>query len=175
MSWLDVVLLGVVALLVALGAKRRLSGLVVGVGALLLFRLLLGVFGSSVWVGLAFALLAGLLLGLLGRSLSAARRASPRLASVLGGVGGGLLGLLLVLAVVTSLPIERNINDQIVYPPQRLPLSLRGAVTASAAVDLGRDILLYPLLVEAGMRERSGILEGLHGFFVVGEPWNRRG
>lgn len=174
MTWLDVVFFGLIALLAALGAKRRLSGLVVGVGALLLFRLLLGVFSSSPWVGVAFALLAGLLLGLLGRSLSVARRTAPRLSSMLGGVGGGLLGLLLVLAVATSLPIERNVNDQIVYPPQRLPLSLRSAVTASAVVDLGRDILLYPLLVEAGMRERSGILAGLHGFFVVGEPWNRR-
>jgi hypothetical protein len=174
MSWLDLVLFGLVALLSAFGAKRRLTGLAVGVGALVLFRLLLVVFVNSPWVGLAFALSAGVLLGLLGRSLIPQRRGSALPGTLLGGVGGFVLGLLLVFATVTSLPIERNLNDQIVYPPRLLPLSVRAAVIESRLVAVGRDILLYPLLVRDGVLEPSAVTAGLHRFFVVGEPWERR-
>lgn len=173
MTWLDLVLWGLVALLSAFGAKRRMTGLMVGLGALVLFRLLLGVFARSSVAGLVFAAVAGLLLGLLGRSLIPRRRGPSLPATLLGGLGGFLLGLVLVLATVTSLPIERNINDQIVYPPRLLPLSMRAAVIDSELVGLGRDILLYPLLVRDGLIEPSSVLNGLHYFFVVGEPWGR--
>ncbi len=174
MTWLDVVLLVWIAALTALGAQRKMTGLLVGVGGVALLRILLVVFAHNAAVGLLFALAAGLLLGFAGRALIQRRRGSALPAVVLGGVGGFLLGVVFVLVTVTSLPIERNLNNQLVYPPRDLPLNLRGAVINSRLVSLGRDILLYPLLVRDGVIEPSGVKSGLHAFFVVGEPWNRR-
>ena len=82
--------------------------------------------------------------------------------------------MLFVVTTVTSLPIERNLNNQLVYPPRNLPISLRSGVINSQLVGVGRDILLYPLLVRDGVIEPSGFISGLHAFFIVGEPWNRR-
>ena len=92
--------------------------------------------------------------------------------SLLGGLGGFLLGLTLVLALVTALPIGRDLNNRIVYPPRTLPIG--GAAVANSSLgELGRDILLYPLLERQGLipPARSGTLARLHGFFVVGRPW----
>ncbi len=173
MTWLDLVLTGLLALSTALGAQRRMTGLLVGAGAVVLFRLLLGVFSANLLIGLAFALFAGVLLGLLGRSLVQQRRGPSLPASLLGGLGGLLLGALLILSTVTSLPIEYNARGEIVYPPQTqfLSLGLQPAVTNSRLVGLGRDILLYPLLAQSNPDQAGGLLSGLHAFFVVGEPW----
>ena len=173
MTWLDIVLLTWVAALTAVGAQRKMTGLLVGVGGVALLRLLLVVFTRNAGVGLLFALSAGLLLGFAGRALIQRRRGSALPSLVLGGVGGFLLGALFALVTVTSLPIERNLNNQLVYPPRSVPFNMRGAVTNSQLVSLGRDILLYPLLVRDGVIEPSGVKSGLHSFFIVGEPWNR--
>lgn len=174
MTWLDIILLSWIAVFTALGAQRKMTGLLVGVGGLVLLRLLLVVFARSVSVGLLFALGAGLLLGFSGRALIQRRRGPSLPSVVLGGVGGFVLGVMFVIVTVTSLPIERNLNNQLVYPPRTLPFDMRGGVIDSRLVGVGRDILLYPLLVRDGVIEPSGLKSGLHAFFVVGEPWNRR-
>ena len=93
----------------------------------------------------------------------------------MGALGGLALGLVLVLALVTSLPIQRNPLDQIVYPPRDLPEPFNQAVVSSRMVLLGRDILLYPLLDAQGdLAASEGILRGLHSYLVVGEPWKER-
>ncbi len=177
MSWLDLVLVLIVATLTALGAERRLAGLLVGVGGVLLLHPLLLVAHANPFLGLIAALLAGLGLSLVGRRLFRMNRGGAFATRALGGLGGLALGLALVLSLVTSLPIQRNPANprEIFYPPRDLPAPVGSAVRDSHLVLLGRDILLYPLLnrqgdVHAG-QER--VLRGLHRLFVVGEPWNR--
>jgi len=174
MTWFDIALLLLVAALTVIGAQRKLAGLLIGAGALVLGRFLLLLFARNSLLGIVFALAAGLLLGFAGRSLIQRRRGTSLPASIAGGVGGLLLGLFLIGSTVTSLPIERNLNDQIVYPPRILPFSMRGAVTNSRLVALGRDILLYPLLVRDEVVKPNAVLSGLHSFLVIGEPWERR-
>ena len=84
MTWLDITLLAWIAALTALGTQRKMTGLLVGAGALLLFRLLLVVFARNVGVGLLFALGAGLLLGFVGRALVQQRRGPTLPGQVLG-------------------------------------------------------------------------------------------
>ena len=175
MSWFDIILVVGFASLIALGVQRRLMGLVIGLGGLVLFRPLLLVLNGNAYIALLLALVAGLLLGLASRFLLVRRIGQGKLFQILGGVGGALLGCLLMLSVVTSLPIDRNVNNQIIYPAANLPNSLNAAVRSSRLVTLGRDILLYPLL-ESDPR-LSGIngfaVKNLHQFFVVGQPWER--
>ena len=172
MTWLDILLMIAFAALLGLGVKRRLAGALVGLGGVLLFRPLLVVFNGNLYLALGLALVAGLLLGLISRAVVLRQRGADILFSVLGGLGGGLLGILLLLVFVTSLPLERNVNDQIVYPAQSLPGAVRSAVNASPLVNLGRDILLYPLLEAGGqVTANSGLYRALHSFLVVGNPW----
>ena len=173
MTWLDFVLLALVAVLTVIGAKRKVTGFLVGVAGLILFRFLLVISANSVALGLVFAISAGLLLGFAGRALVLRKRGPAIPVGVLGGFGGFALGMLLLLLTITSLPIERNLNNQLVYPPQSLPASLRSAVTGSRLVALGRDILFYPLLSRDGATPENPILSGLHAFLIVGEPWER--
>ncbi len=78
--------------------------------------------------------------------------------------------------MVTSFPIERNFENHIYYPPQNLPSPLAQPVASSRLVSVGRDILLFPLLdsqggfTDRGSGERK-VLQGLHAFFIIGEPW----
>jgi uncharacterized membrane protein YeaQ/YmgE (transglycosylase-associated protein family) len=175
MSWFDLVLVLGFSALTALGVQRRLMGLVVGLGGLLVFRPLLIVLSGNAYLALLFALVAGLLLGLISRFFLVRRVGTGRLYQILGGLGGAFLGVIMVLALVTSFPIGHNINNQIIYPSTSLPASLTNAVRQSRLVNVGRDILLYPLL-EAEPRFASGtgsIYKSLHQFFVVGQPWER--
>jgi len=175
MTWLDGVLLLIVAATTAVAAERRIAGLVVGVGGALALRPLLVLAALQPWLGLVGALIAGLALALIGRQLlpAAPRHAAwPRL---LGGLGGAVLGVALVVTLVISLPIQRNPVEPglIYYPPRDLPAGLQRAVSGSTLVAFGRSVLLFPLLdarggVEAG--ERPAIA-ALHAWTVVGEPW----
>ncbi len=175
MSWLDLILVAVVATLTALGAERRLAGFFVGVGGVLLLRPLLLLGHASPFLALVAALLAGLGLSLVGRRLFRQQRGGQPLMRALGGVGGFALGVALVLSLATSLPIQRNeATNELYYPPRDLPVPVSAAVRRSQMVLLGRDILLYPLLemqgdVPAGEQR---VLRGLHRLFVVGEPWS---
>lgn len=174
MTWFDLALLLVLAVLVALAAERRLGGLIIGLGGVLLLRPILLLADLPI-VALAVALLAGLLLALLSRR-ARARRLSAAAGAALGGFGGLLLGGALLLATVTSLPIERNEAGQLVYPPRGLPAPLSAALQRSPLARTGRDILLYPLLVRQGdvPAAKQPVLRALHGYLVVGEPWDGR-
>ncbi len=173
-TWLDIVLVLMVATTTALGAKRHLHGLLVGVGGVLLLRPLLVVGHQDPWIALAAALVGGVLLALIGQRLisPAVRQRWP--AMVLGGFGGLVLGLAMLVAIVVSLPIERSaaIQNAIIYPPSNAPLGLSEVFKRSPTVRLGRTILLYPLLEEPEAEFERTLYPRLRSWFVVGEPWN---
>jgi hypothetical protein len=175
MTWVDLTLVLTVAAATALAAERRLSGLLVGLGAVVALRPLLVLAQLNPWLGLAGALLVGLMLALIGRQLLPLARAPGWATRLAGGVGGAALGLAIVTTLVTSLPIQRNPVEPglIYYPPRDLPPALQQAVADSEFVGWGRSVLLFPLL-EAQDAFSGGhrvALAALHGWFVVGEPW----
>lgn len=175
MNWIDLLLVLTVASLAALAAKRQLAGAVVALGGLLLFKPLLVLVHAQATLGLVLVGLAALVLGLVGRLLARAVFVRPWLGRLLGGSAGLALGVVLALATVTSFPVGRDIHGRIVYPAPDLPVLLRSAVPQSRTVQLGRDILLYPLL-EAAAHVPPGqrvLLRGLHGYLIVGRPWER--
>ncbi len=176
MSWVDLLLVIVVATVTVLGAQRRLAGLLVGLGGLLLLRPLIVAGHASPLVALVLALLAGLVLSLVGRRLFRQNRGGDVWKRALGGLGGFVLGSAIVVALVVSFPIQRNPANpnELFYPPRNLPAPLQEAVLRSRLVMVGRDILLYPLLARQGdvAGAEGRVVRGLHRWFVVGEPWN---
>ena len=176
MTWIDLLLVLLFAVFIALGAERRLAGLLLGLGGVLLLRPLLLLGEVSPVLAVAAALLAGLLLSLIARRLTGRRRVPSVRYALLGGLGGGLLGAVLVLSATVSLPIERNAQNQIIYPPQEIPGAVGNAVAGSRLLREGRDILLYPLLERQGEvnAQRRPVVRLLHSYLVVGEPWERR-
>lgn len=179
MTWIDAALVLTVAALVGLAAERRLLGALVGIGGALALRPLLVLADLNPWLALVAALLVGLALALLGRHVLPLARVPGTAARVAGGFGGLVLGVALVLALVTSLPIQRDVVERgvIYYPPNDLPRAVQGAVTRSAAVDLGKSVLLHPLLEAQGAVAEGDarVLALLHRWFVVGEPWRAGG
>ncbi len=177
-TWLDVVLVVLVAVLTALGAQKRWIGLAVGVGGVILLRPLLVIAAQDPWIAIAAAFLGGLLLAILARRLSVAGRGKAWPEMVLGGIGGLVLGLVLMAALVTSLPIQRNPANEreIFYPPRDVAPSLAQVFQRSPLVTAGRGILLYPLLeAQSTLSDAEArIYGGLHALLVVGEPWTRR-
>jgi hypothetical protein len=175
MTWLDIFLVFILAALTALGAKRKLAGLMVGVVGFLLFRPLLVVFTGNAYLGLILALPAGFLLGFMGRAITLRQRALNLPLSIAGGLGGALLGLLIIATVATSFPLGRSIIDPniVVYPSDNLTPLLRSAAKQSPIVKLGHDILLYPLLEQTGQipAGRQALYKTLHSFLIVGKPW----
>lgn len=173
-TWVDIVLVLMVAITTAFGAKRRLVALVVGAGGVLLLRPLLVVGSRDPWIALAAALVGGILLAVIGQRLvsPALRQRWP--GAVLGGLGGLILGSALLVAIVVSLPIERSAANQnaLIYPPSNAPLGLSEVLKRSPTVRMGRTILLYPLLEEPEAEYQRTLYQGLRGWFVVGEPWN---
>jgi hypothetical protein len=176
MTWIDFLLALFFAVFIALGAERRLGGLFLGLGGVLLLRPLLRLGQISPILAVAVALAAGLALALAARRLTRVRRLNSVPYALLGGVGGGLLGAALVLSVAVSLPIELNSANQLVYPPQQLPGMFGPAVRGSRIFGEGRDILLYPRLDEQGdiSAQRRPVLRTLHTYLVLGKPWERR-
>lgn len=173
-TWLDVALVLMVAVFVGVGAHKRLIGLFVGVGAVLLMRPLQTVASSNPGLAVAIGLLLGLVFGLAGRRLGLGRGHSHWVFKALGGFGGLLLGLAMLGALITSLPIQRNPANarEIFYPPRDAPAGLASTFQRSRLIAEGRSILLYPLLPTdsfAGGRRR--LYSGLHDWLVVGEPW----
>jgi hypothetical protein len=176
MNWIDPLCLMIIASSTALAVKRGLSGLLIGAGALLLFPLLLWLAYLSQLLALALALLLGLALGFVGRHLAWRNGPVSPSHAALGGIGGFVLGTLLTLSLASSLPLERDINNLLVYPPRTLAAPISGALPGSQFVMVGRNILLYPLLAEAGQiapGQRS-LYAGLHRLLVFGTPWERR-
>lgn len=177
MSWIDLVLVLVFASLTALGAERRLSGLTVGLGGAIAFRPILALAGASPYAALGMALAVGLLLGFAARRVTVRTRAYLPLTSVLGALGGGAMGLLTVLALTTALPLGRDLEGRIVYPPRDVAPAITSALQGSRLIEVGFDILLYPLLEpqegQYGQAEKV-VYGALHGLFVHGAPWERR-
>jgi hypothetical protein len=176
MTWIDLVLLLTVILTTALSAERRLTGFVLGLGAALLLKPLLLLGSVSVFGALLAALAAGVLLSLLGTWLARSFRLPDGTNLLLGAAGGLLLSTALLLASVTALPIERNAHGQIVYPPQQgVTRSFAAVLKSSSFVNLGRNILLYPLLAAGGDASVSGsdgfAYAWLHDYLVAGTPW----
>lgn len=183
MSWIDIALVLTLASVVALSSERRMAGFFVGIGGVLLLRPLLLLADVNPFFALVVALGAGLGLSLLGRRLGDLRRGHGWIYRVLGGVGGLALGVVLVLSLASSFPIQFNSANQIVYPPRfrgevrpQMPQGygpFSQSVNGSLLVDIGKGILLYPLLEEQ-IASGHGILRGLHSFLIVGEPWMER-
>jgi hypothetical protein len=177
MSWFDIFLLASVAALTALGAKRKMTGLIVGVASIILFRVLLSVAArntSGLVIAIVMAVLAGVLFGMLGRAAVFKGRGLELPLTIAGGFGGLLAGLVLVGALITSLPIEKRFDGAVIYPPQQLSPLLTSAVNSSQLVKVGRSILLYPLLAKDTAQvpaSQQGLYSALHTFFVVGQPW----
>ena len=171
----DILLAVGFAAFVGLSARRKLSGFINGLAALLLFRPLLAIFDGNLYVALILALVAGVLLGLGCRFLPPTQRSLDIPLTILGGVGGTFLGVLLILVSITSLPLGRNVNNQISYPSAELSTPLLASARRSPLVEIGRDIVLYPLLEPAGQitEGSKGMYRALHGFLVIGRPWER--
>lgn len=173
-TWIDALLVLIVAVFTAFGARRRMVGLVVGLGGVLLLKPLLVVGSRSPLLALAAALVGGLLLALVSQRL-AAPSLRPRWTSMLaGGAGGLLLGLMLMVALVTSLPIERNVANQreIYYPPRNIGGGVSTALLSSPLVTMGRTILLYPLLPPPETPLERTLFQMARAWVVVGDPWN---
>ncbi len=172
-TWIDAVLVVVLAVATAYGAQRRTVGLVVGIGAVLLLKPLLVVSTRSPMLALAAALLGGVLLAVLSQRLAspALRQRWPSL--VAGGVGGFLLGAAMLVALVTALPIERSVADPraIYYPPLNAPLGLSSTLQQSPLVTFGRSIVLYPLLEQPENALQRTAYQGLRTWFVASDPW----
>ena len=175
MTVLDVALVLTAALIAALASQRRLGGLMVGLGGALVLRPLLQLGEMNPWLGLFGALLVGLGLALAGRLLLPSAGGSGVWPRIAGGLGGAALGIAIVLTLVTSLPIQRDaLNpNQLRYPPQDLPATVRPVVERSALMQIGREVLFAPLLAAQDPRsnERAAVMNALHAWLVTSEPW----
>ena len=173
MNPFDLTLVLVVATTTVCAAQRKLLGLLVGLGGVVALKPLLLVAQLSPFVALALALALGVALGFASRFLPPQTKARAPGRTLAGGVGGFMLGCALVLAAATSLPLARDINDAVVYPARNVPLS--ATLQRSQLVEVGHDILLYPLLDRQGLisPERRAVLGSLHALFVARPPWER--
>ena len=175
MNWFDIFLVIAIATMTALGIKRKLVGALVALAAFPLMRVFMMI--GNPWIGILMAILAGVLVGFLGRNLLIHKRGFDIPLMVLGGMGGLLTGLLFVGLMITSLPINYDkVNNTYIYPPKfNINPILKQAFQESRFVDVGRDILLYPLLDQAGQipAGQGGTYKALHNVLVVGQPWER--
>jgi hypothetical protein len=176
MSWFDIVLLAGVAALVALGAKRKMTGLIIGFGSLILFRVLISFAERGtrgIVVALVMAVLAGVLFGMLGRASVTKARGLDLAFSIAGGFGGLLTGLVLVGALITSLPLQQRFDNTIDYPTNETGSLLASGVNSSQLVKgVGRNIVLYSLLADKSIpASQRGVYAALHNYFIVREPW----
>ncbi len=173
MTWFDLILIVAFAALTALGVQRKLMGLILGLGAIILFRPLLLLTQVNPYLALIITLALGLALGMLSRVLMARRIGTSLLFQVLGGVGGALVGGLFVLALMTSLPIGQDVNGLLTYPAN-LPSSMSEPVKQSRFIKTGRDILFYPLLASnVNAANLTPAHKTLHNFLIVSKPWER--
>lgn len=134
-SWLDVVLMLLLAGITVVGAKRGLLGLITGLISLPLWWMVNVFGGLHPLVGFALALVFGFGLAWFGRSgLSALMQNLSDLANqVAGGMGGFVLGFCLVCTLALSFPLSDNpINKERNYPSVSLPIWLGEAISQSA-------------------------------------------
>jgi hypothetical protein len=135
MSWLDVVLMMLLAGITVMGMKRGLLGLVTGLLSLLLW-LVVNAFGDlHPLVGFVLALGFGFGMAWFGRTwLSGLMQNLSDFANqAAGGVGGFVLGFCLVCTLALSFPLSDNpINRGRDYPSVSLPIWLGEAISGSA-------------------------------------------
>lgn len=167
----DLALLLLWVAVVVVAARRGILGLLVGAFGVLLLRPLLLLAEVGALPAVAAALMLGLLLALSVRRFPRLSYRQPRWGYLLGALGGIFLGGALVLALLVSLPIERDLNGAVRYPAVDTPFA--AVIQRSRLGDVGRAILLYPLLSGSGRvaPEQRGVLSVLHSLFVVGQPW----
>jgi hypothetical protein len=176
MNWFDIFLVIAIATMTALGIKRKLVGALIGLAVIPLIWILMTI--GNFWVGIGMTLAAGVLLGLVGRNILTQQRGLDIPLSILGGIGGFITGLFFVGLMITSLPINYDkINNTYIYPPKfKVPPILFQAFQGSRLVDVGHDILLYPLLEKDPKRipaNQRAVYKTLHNVLVVGQPWER--
>ncbi len=180
-NWFDVAMALLLATSIALFAQKRLTGFLIGVGALLILRPLLILGVKDPLLAIAFGLLAGAALGFIAQVLSPRLRWSNRNETILGGLGGLSFGLCFILAIVLSLPINVNpFSNQITYPdfkdfPDNFPVAISEYIKDSRIVNIGRDTLLYkaypdPLQITSADPD---LLQALNRWLVVGTPWEK--
>lgn len=137
LTWVDAVLMVLLAASIVLGVRRGVSMLIVALGSLIVWIVLniLGLFFPP--LGFVIALISGYALGALARTLvngpleALSEAALP--AMVLGGFGGLMLGLGLIAALVLALPISANsASGGFDYPSTRLPAWIGNGVRDSA-------------------------------------------
>ena len=156
LTWLDTILMVLLAGATVLGVRRGVSTLIVALASIVAWLVLniLGLFLAP--VGFLLALGAGYLLGLMARTFIngplESVNDSPVLSNVLGGFGGLLLGLGLVMALALSFPSSPNpAANSFSYPSTRLPTWLGSAV---------RDSAVQRFLSEAPTRGGLGVWGG---------------
>ncbi len=170
-SPIDVVLLLLWFSVVVLAAQHGFLGLLVGVVGTIFLNPLLRLAEVNPLLGLFCALLIGFLLSVVLRPFPRLSTRQPAYSHVLGALGGALLGGTLVLALAVSLPLGRDFNGAMRYPDPKMPYA--DALQSSRLVELGRVIVLYPLLQESGEVAPAyrGVLRVLHDVLVVKPPW----
>jgi hypothetical protein len=133
MSWLDVVLMGLLAGITVVGAKRGLVGLVTGLASLLLW-LVVNVFGGiHPLVGFVLALVFGFGVAWFGRNWLAGlmQNLSDFANQAAGGIGGFILGFCLICTLALSFPRSDGVYGKR-YPSASLPIFLGEAIAQSA-------------------------------------------
>ncbi|MEM6431570.1 MAG: hypothetical protein AAF708_20195 [Deinococcota bacterium] len=172
--WLDALFLLVMIAVTALASQRNLTGLVVGLGSLIVYKPLMLLAGRNLGASLIAGLVLAAGLGFGGRIVARFVKLRPLTGSLLGAVGGIVMSLLLVLSFSISLPLRRDINNNVVYPPDTWPQTLETTMARSRVIQLGRNVLLYPLFRpdEFSSAERP-ILNLMHRYLVTGEPWTQ--
>jgi hypothetical protein len=134
-SWLDLVLVTILAGIVVLGARRGLLGLVSAILSLMLW-LVVNVFGGiHPLLGFTLALGFGTGISMIGRNLlnDLMQNLSDFANQAAGGLGGFIIGLSLICTLALSFPRSENlINRNYNYPSVGLPVWLNEAVSESA-------------------------------------------
>src|SRR5690606_37037295 len=145
LTWLDALLVLIVAVFIAVGAEKKLIGFFVGVGGVVALRALQGMWQSNPALAIAVGVALGVALGLLGRRLVPPGRGPVLAFKIMGGFGGLVMGLALMAALMTSLPFKRFTTNPsaIDYPTDAVPVALQSAFKRSPLIRAGKAILLY--------------------------------
>lgn len=135
MTWFDALLVTLLAMITAFGARNGLTGLFWGISGVAIC-LIVNIFNLGLIVSLVLAvLLGGGIAFAMSRLVGTA--ADQPLSLLLGGIGGACMGFLLVVTLALSFPIElKNTADsqQVVYPSTKLAAPLRQGIGESFVV-----------------------------------------
>ena len=187
---IDVIGILLLAFIIALFARKGLTGFIIGVGGLLALKLLLVLSSSNAVLTIIASVIFGLLLRFIAQMLVPRLRLNRVVENLLGGVGGLAFGVGLILAFSVSLPIGFDGYGRIAYPnPAVLPAGLNSVSPSSRLMKLGSTTTLYEAYVEEGyehliyeqeikLGSKNGIVKLspqavklLHNTLVVGRPW----